>query len=200
MLAIVIPYYKISFFEATLESLADQTDKRFKVYIGNDDSPEDPTQLLDTFQGNFEFVYHKFEENLGSISLVKQWDRCINLTLDEEWYMILGDDDALDETVVASWYKNYEHFNLKSNLVRFASKLIFEKSNCWVCAVMTLIVDIANVVKVTNIFFITVYLVGLLKEILPPTAKNGIPKTDFGLYVELPSVLLLFPSILKETP
>lgn len=40
MLAIVIPYYKITFFEDTLESLAHQTDKRFKVYIGDDASPK----------------------------------------------------------------------------------------------------------------------------------------------------------------
>jgi hypothetical protein len=34
MLAIIIPYYKLTFFLATLESLANQTDNRFTVYIG----------------------------------------------------------------------------------------------------------------------------------------------------------------------
>lgn len=38
MLAIVIPYYKYTFFEATLISLKNQTDKRFNVYVGNDAS------------------------------------------------------------------------------------------------------------------------------------------------------------------
>jgi hypothetical protein len=33
---IVIPYYKILFFEATLQSLALQKQKNVKVYIGND--------------------------------------------------------------------------------------------------------------------------------------------------------------------
>lgn len=128
MLAIVIPYYKISFFEATLQSLANQSDKCFRVYIGNDGSPEDPTDLLEKYRGKFDFLYHRFDENLGGTSLTKQWERCIAMTAGEEWIMILGDDDFLDETVVASWYENYEYFNLKSNLVRFASKLIFEKS------------------------------------------------------------------------
>lgn len=41
MLAIIIPYYKFTFFEATLQSLANQTDQRFKVYIGDDASLED---------------------------------------------------------------------------------------------------------------------------------------------------------------
>jgi len=36
MLAIVIPYYKRTFFEETLQSLANQTDKRFQVYVGDD--------------------------------------------------------------------------------------------------------------------------------------------------------------------
>jgi hypothetical protein len=35
MLAIVIPYYKRTFFEETLQSLANQTDKRFQVFIGD---------------------------------------------------------------------------------------------------------------------------------------------------------------------
>jgi hypothetical protein len=129
MLAIVIPYFKLSFFEATLQSLAIQTDKRFTVYIGDDSSPENPSDLLEKYQGKFDFVYHRFESNLGGISLTQQWERCIELIADEVWIMILGDDDFLGETVVSSWYENYKHFNQKSNLVRFASKLIFEKSN-----------------------------------------------------------------------
>jgi len=56
MLAIVIPYYKLTFFEATLQSLADQTDKRFKVYIGDDASPENPSRLLERYQGKFDFL------------------------------------------------------------------------------------------------------------------------------------------------
>lgn len=128
MLAIVIPYYKITFFEATLDSLANQTDKRFKVYIGDDSSPEDCTVLLEKYRDKFEFVYHRFNQNLGSISLVKQWNRCIALTKNEKWLMILGDDDVLDNTVIASWYENYGLFNEKSNLIRFATKIINEES------------------------------------------------------------------------
>ena len=59
MLAIVIPYFKLAFFEETLQSLAIQTDKRFKVYIGDDASPENPTSLISRYKGQFEFIYHK---------------------------------------------------------------------------------------------------------------------------------------------
>ena len=106
MLAIIIPYYKLTYFEATLKSLANQNDKRFKVYIGDDASPEDCTTLLQKFEGQFDFIYHRFETNLGGISLTQQWERCIALSGDEEWLMILGDDDVLEANVVASFYED----------------------------------------------------------------------------------------------
>lgn len=121
MLAIIIPYYKLTFFEKTLESLSNQTDKRFIVYIGDDASTENPVQVLEQYKGQFEFSYHRFENNLGSVSLVKQWERCIDLSLDEEWIMILGDDDVLGNNAVTEFYRHYNVFVEKSNVVRFAT-------------------------------------------------------------------------------
>jgi glycosyltransferase involved in cell wall biosynthesis len=129
MLAIIIPFYKLTFFEETIQSLAIQTDKRFKVYIGDDASPDDCSSLLEQFRGKFDFVYHRFESNLGGISLTQQWDRCIALSKGEEWIMVLGDDDVLGDTVVESFYKNEPIFKYKTNVVRFATKKIFGKSN-----------------------------------------------------------------------
>ena len=122
--AVVIPYFKLAFFEKTLQSLANQTDKRFNVYIGDDLSPESPTSLLEKFENQLNVSYHRFSENLGSKYLVKQWERCIDLISEEEWIMILGDDDYLEKTVIESWYKNYDTFNSKSNLVRFATQVV----------------------------------------------------------------------------
>jgi glycosyltransferase involved in cell wall biosynthesis len=125
MLAIVIPYFKLTFFEETLRSLANQSDQRFKVYIGDDASIENPSDLLEKYKAKFEYDYHRFEENLGGISLTQQWDRCIALSADEDWIMILGDDDLLMENVVETFYENLFEINKEeSNLVRFASKLI----------------------------------------------------------------------------
>ena len=125
MLAIIIPYYKLTFFEETLKSLAIQTDKRFKVYIGDDASPENPAALLAKYQEQFDFVYHRFEENIGSISLVKQWERCIAMSGQEEWIMILGDDDVLGVNVVEEFYKNsHEVASENINVIRFATIVI----------------------------------------------------------------------------
>lgn len=128
MLAVIIPYYKLSFFEATLESLANQTDKRFKVYIGDDASPENPFELLEKYNGKFIFVYHRFNDNLGVISLTQQWERCIKMTSNEEWLMILGDDDVLANNIVEEFYNNIEEVEQKGiNVIRFASQKIGEK-------------------------------------------------------------------------
>ena len=130
MLAIIIPFYKLTFFEATLQSLAHQSDKRFKVYIGDDASPEDCTTLLQKFEGQFDFIYHRFETNLGGSSLTQQWERCIVLSEDEEWLMILGDDDVLDDNCVASFYANeVEIKENKSNVIRYACKVINAPGN-----------------------------------------------------------------------
>lgn len=126
-LAIVIPYFKISYFEETLISLTNQTNKNFHLYIGNDASPEDPMDLINLYQKSLNLTYKRFEDNLGSISLTKQWDRCIEMTKEEEWIMILGDDDLLDINVVENFFLNLSEFNGKTNVIRLASQVIDAK-------------------------------------------------------------------------
>ena len=130
MLAIIIPYYKLRFFEETLQSLSNQTDKRFKVYIGDDASAENPVRLLEKYEGKFDFVYHRFETNLGSFSLTQQWERCIALSENEKWLMILGDDDVLGENVVEGFYKLLKDQKEEEvNLIRFRLKTIDKEGN-----------------------------------------------------------------------
>jgi len=125
VLAIVIPYYNFKYFNNTLDSLAKQTDKRFNVYIGDDASSVNPLTLLNTYQDKFNFIYKRFSTNLGGTSLVKQWERCIALSDNEEWLMILGDDDVLDVNCVASFYKSLEKIKeYNCNVVRFASRYV----------------------------------------------------------------------------
>lgn len=131
MLAIVIPYFKLQFFEETLQSLADQTNKDFTVYIGDDASLQDCRPLLKQFEGKFSFVYKRFETNLGSTSLTQQWHRCIDLIADDtiQWVMLLGDDDILGLNVVEDFFKYYSHFNQKSSVIRFATILLNQIEN-----------------------------------------------------------------------
>ncbi|NRR92006.1 glycosyltransferase family 2 protein [Winogradskyella undariae] len=118
MLAIIIPYYKHTFFKDTLQSLANQTDKRFTVYIGNDASPENPEALIKEFKGQLSIVYKSFSNNLGGKSLVQQWERCLALIQNEEWIQILGDDDLVSSNFVASFY------NALPSITRYSSEVI----------------------------------------------------------------------------
>ncbi len=130
MLAIVIPYYKKAYFKECLDSLAKQSNKNFKIYVGDDASPEDPKNLLQEYEGKLDFSYHRFSENLGQISLTKQWHRCINLSEGEEWLMILGDDDFLSSNYVEEFYRNLPEIeNLKIKVLRFASRIVRSPSN-----------------------------------------------------------------------
>lgn len=130
MLAIVIPFYKINFIEETFQSLDNQTNKNFKVYIGDDASPDDVSELLTKYQGFFEFNYFRFSENLGRKSLVQQWERCIDLVKDEKWLMILGDDDVLDGNCIELFYKNLSEIeNNKIKVVRYSTVVIDKLGN-----------------------------------------------------------------------
>lgn len=125
---VVIPFYKLSFFEETLSSLAAQTNKNFKVYIGDDASPEDPSAVIKNYSGTLDLEYKRFEQNLGQTSLTRHWDRCIAMSRDEEYIMVLGDDDILSKNVISCFHRDQKKFNKKKQLVRFASKMIDENS------------------------------------------------------------------------
>lgn len=128
MLAIVIPYYKHAFFESTLLSLQNQTNKQFTVYIGDDASPENPKYLLKKYKGAFTYHYKHFDANLGGTSLVQQWERCLEMVKDEEWVMILGDDDTISNNFVEVFYNHLEDINkLEIDVIRYATVVINEE-------------------------------------------------------------------------
>ncbi|MGI0107858.1 glycosyltransferase family 2 protein [Salinimicrobium sp. WS361] len=127
-IAVVIPFYKIAFFEECLSSLASQSNKNFNVYIGNDASNEDPNRIIEKFERALNISYKRFEINLGQKSLTKQWERCLALIEKEEWFILLGDDDYLSDNYVQKFYANInliKKYGLK--VVRYASQEINEK-------------------------------------------------------------------------
>ncbi|MCK8141926.1 glycosyltransferase family 2 protein [Flavobacterium sp. I-SCBP12n] len=129
MLAIIIPYYKITFFDETLKSLSNQTNRNFKVYIGDDFSPENPSELLKKYENKIDFIYQKFDNNFGRSSLTKQWERCIKLNKNEKWLMLLGDDDVLSENFVETFYNKRLFFEELYDVVRFSVIKIDSKTN-----------------------------------------------------------------------
>lgn len=130
-LAIIIPFYKIKFFKKTLESIARQTNTNFNVYIGDDASPDNPAKLINQFNIHNNIYYHKFSENLGSAGmLVEQWDRCIALAGNEQWFMILADDDYISANFVEVFYKSVRIAQKQNiHLLRFKMRRVDENDS-----------------------------------------------------------------------
>ena len=72
-LGIVVPAFKERFLARTLNSIASQTDQRFNLYVFDDHSPA-PIETLARSARLKQLNYHRFDENLGSKSLVQPLD------------------------------------------------------------------------------------------------------------------------------
>lgn len=119
-IAIIIPAYKSEYLPTTLDSLVKQTDKNFKVYIGDDNSPDNLFEIVRRYIDKLNLVYNRFDENLGGKDLVAHWNRCLNMTENEDWFILFSDDDILDPDCIRllrqeiqSTNYNVHHFNLK---------------------------------------------------------------------------------------
>lgn len=120
-LAIIIPVYKSTFLKETLDSISNQTNKNFTLYIGDDCSPYNIESIVKNYINKIDIVYKRFDTNLGGHDLVSQWERCIDMTQNEEWIWLFSDDDIMGPLCVESFYnvlnrtkyKPLFHFDIK---------------------------------------------------------------------------------------
>ncbi len=120
-LAIVIPAYKPDYFDATIASIARQTCKAFTLYIGDDASKADLYSIVKKYESQINIVYKRFDKNLGEKDLVAHWNRCVDMTGDEEWAWLFSDDDLMHPKCVEEFYKEISngysndlfHFNVQ---------------------------------------------------------------------------------------
>lgn len=117
-LSVVIPYFKLRYLEAALDSLAVQSDARFSVFIGDDCSPEDPAALLARYKGRLKITYKRFAENLGRTSLSAHWTRCVS-EVQSEWIWLFSDDDVASPDCVARFRAAAVETNRKYDVYRF---------------------------------------------------------------------------------
>jgi len=122
-LAIVIPAYKTKYFDAALASIAAQTNKNFKVYVGDDGSKEDIKSITDKYAGKINIQYHRFANNLGGHDLVKQWNRSVDLA-SEEWIWLFSDDDILAPGCVQGFFDALDKTKSWHNVYRFNIEMI----------------------------------------------------------------------------
>lgn len=118
-LAIIIPAYKPDYLAETLESLTKQTNKDFKVYIGDDASPFSLEDIVGQFIDKLNIVYKKFDKNIGGYSLTKQWERCIEMS-NEKWIWLFSDDDIAESNCIEEFNKNISD----SKFYKFNTKII----------------------------------------------------------------------------
>lgn len=152
-LGIVIPAYKIVFFEQVLESISNQTNKDFNLYIGIDGSPDDFEPLINTYSDKIPIIYKNFNENLGGKDLVAHWERCIDMTKEEEWLWLFSDDDIMEPTCVESFYDSLSK-NANIDLFHFNVSRINEQNEI-----------ITNCTPFPKVLSIQDYLTGRLRGI-----------------------------------
>ena len=107
-LAIIIPAYKAAYLDRTLDSLSQQTDKEFSIYIGDDNSPYDLGNIISKYSGQLDITYKRFTNNLGSQNLVQQWNRCLDMIRGEEFFCLFSDDDIMEPTCIEQFRKTYQ--------------------------------------------------------------------------------------------
>lgn len=127
-LAIVIPAYKVDFFERSIASVHAQTNKDFNLYVIVDGSKEDFESIFDKYSFKGKVVYHHCKENLGRTDLVAAWNRCLQFLGDEKWVWLFSDDDEMDEHCVQKFYEKLHQTNSSYDLYRFNNVKINENS------------------------------------------------------------------------
>lgn len=99
-IAIIIPAFKKDFFEDTLISIVNQTDRDFNIYIGNDGGDREIGDLVEKYKGELNITYKYFNENIGKKDLVKSWERTFDLMQDEDYFIFFSDDDIFESNCI----------------------------------------------------------------------------------------------------
>lgn len=179
-LAIIIPYYKIVFFEHLLRALADQTNKNFRVYIGDDCSPHPPDSLIEKYKTLLNIEYVRFSDQLGQISLVKQWNRCLAMASVEEWIWFLPDDDVPSRNCVEAFYDSLEMAeNRHVKVIRLALEVIDHNG-------ATLKAPMASPAFETNSEYYSRLICGKTISSLGDNIFNAQALRDSGGFIEFP--------------
>lgn len=128
--SITIPAYKATFFRDCLESVLSQTFDDYEVVILNDCSPENIKGIVEEFcsHKNAEKIrYYENEKNVGSIDVVDNWNKLLNLS-EGDYIICMGDDDMLAPNCLEEYDKLIDKYpNL--DVYHGRTEIIDEHSN-----------------------------------------------------------------------
>jgi glycosyltransferase involved in cell wall biosynthesis len=125
-LTVVVPYYKRDYLDPSLASLARQVDQTFTVLVGDDASPQDPTEIIRKHESSIKIKYRRYDNNLGQTALAAHWNRCVRET-SSEWIWLFSDDDLASEDCVGSFRRTLSETNGLFDVYRFKIKVIDAK-------------------------------------------------------------------------
>lgn len=100
--SIAIPAYKNHYLYECISSILQQSYTNFEIVILNDASPYDIKSIVDKFD-DVRIRYYENEKNCGAYDLVRNWNKCLNLS-EGDYFMCIGDDDYLDVNCLKNYY------------------------------------------------------------------------------------------------
>lgn len=93
LVSIAIPAYKRTYLAEAIESALNQTYKNIELIIVDDHSPYNLDEVVKQYDDK-RIRYYKNKRNLGSRSIVYNWNRCVNFAKGD-FFVLLCDDDVL---------------------------------------------------------------------------------------------------------
>lgn len=93
LVSIGIPAYKATYLYETIESALSQDYKNIELIIVDDCSPYHLENIVNKFKDS-RIRYYKNKENLGKVSIVHNWNKCLSFA-NGEFFVLLCDDDIL---------------------------------------------------------------------------------------------------------
>jgi glycosyltransferase involved in cell wall biosynthesis len=124
--SICIPAYKSKYFDECLDSIFAQSVNDFELIILNDCSPE-PIEEIVMKRKDIRIRYLKNENNIGSLNLTNNWNKCLEIATGQ-FTIIMGDDDRLAPNYLEEFsdlIKSYPDLNV----YHCRSKIIDEVGN-----------------------------------------------------------------------
>src|SRR5215813_7421118 len=124
-LAIIVPAFKTDFLARTLQSLLQQTNQRFNIYVFDNTGPAEIQSIIRSVLGARPHTYMRFETNLGRTSLARHWNRCVAAT-QEPWIWLFSDDDLMDQGCVEACYSLLKGEGETADVLRFDGWIVDE--------------------------------------------------------------------------
>lgn len=102
MISVAIPAYKKKYLEQAIKSVLNQSYSDFELIIVDDYSPEDLSSTVNKFS-DLRVHYYRNKINLGSESLVKNWNKCLEYCKGE-YFVLFSDDDIMEPNFLANLF------------------------------------------------------------------------------------------------